>query len=69
MSGVCGCGNCRGCVWARAAGDRYDTTEEEAREQAEYEAEQLEIAEQLAEFAPEATSGYSKNYSTAKEKA
>ena len=49
MSGVCGCGKCRGCVWSREAGDRYDTTEDEAREQAER--DEFEVG--LAEFVDE----------------
>lgn len=35
MSGACGCGRCYGCRLAWEAGERYDTSREEAEEQAE----------------------------------
>lgn len=51
MSGVCYCGSCHGCRLAHEAGERYDTTEDEAFERARELAEDDARDERLAEYA------------------
>lgn len=53
MSQACGCGRCYGCRLAWEAGERNDTTDDEARVDAEREAEEQERAEELASYAAE----------------
>ena len=50
MSGVCYCGRCSGCVAAWESG-RLDA-EQEARERAEDEAEEIDRAEHLSSLVP-----------------